>query len=79
MAVPTQVAPGPRAPKRLRLKSASMATTLPPGAQLLVDSMVGTLFGSTRAEVLRFMAISWISEHYAAVKQLVDASKEQRK
>lgn len=34
-------------------------TTLPWGMSQLVDSLVGTLYGQTRAEVLRFMIISW--------------------
>jgi len=30
-----------------------------------VDNLVGTLYGSTRSEVLRFIVLSWITEHYA--------------
>lgn len=75
MPVPTQSAPGPRAPRPLRLKSASMATSLPPGAQLLVDALVGSFLGSSRAEVLRFMAVSWITDHHAAIKAIIESKK----
>jgi hypothetical protein len=56
-----------KAPRPLRLKSEALSTSLPPGAALLVDSLVGTFYGSTRSEVLRFMVVSWITEHHEAV------------
>lgn len=65
-ALPSQRPPSaPKAPRPLRLKAVAAATNLPPGAGLLVDSLVGTLYGSTRSEVLRFIILSWITEHYA--------------
>lgn len=51
-------------------------TTLPPGAQMIVDSLVGSFLGNSRSEVLRFIVISWITEHHAAVKAIgVDRDK----
>jgi hypothetical protein len=44
--------------------------TLPPGALAMVDSLVGTFIGGTRSEVVRFMTISWISDHHAFIHQL---------
>ncbi len=32
------------------------------GAAAIVDDMVGTLYGATRAEVLRFIVISWLHQ-----------------
>jgi hypothetical protein len=64
--LPSQRPPSaPKAPRPLRLKAVQASTNLPPGAGLLVDSLVGTLYGSTRSEVLRFIVLSWITEHYA--------------
>lgn len=58
------------APKHLRLKSNGVATTLPPGALALVDSLVGTFIGNTRSEVTRYMVISWLTEHIAFVRDI---------
>ena len=55
-----------KAPRPLRLKSEQVALSLPPGAAALVDSLVGSFCGSTRSEVLRFIVVSWITEHHAA-------------
>ncbi len=41
-------------------------TTLPWGMSALVDSLVGTLYGQTRAEVLRFMIVSWAHDNAQA-------------
>jgi hypothetical protein len=56
-----------KAPRPLRLKSEALSTSVPPGAAALVDSLVGTFYGSTRSEVLRFIVVSWITEHHATV------------
>lgn len=67
-ALPSQRPPSARkAPRPLRLKAEALSTSVPPGAAALVDSLVGTFYGSTRSEVLRFIVVSWITEHYAAV------------
>lgn len=64
--LPSQRPPSaPKAPRPLRLKAVQATTNLPPGAGALVDNLVGTLYGSTRSEVLRFIVLSWITEHYA--------------
>lgn len=64
--LPTQRSLGaPKAPRPLRLKAVQASTNLPPVAGALVDNLVGTLYGSTRSEVLRFIVLSWITEHYA--------------
>lgn len=66
--LPSQLPPSARkAPRTLRLKSEALSTSVPPGAAALVDSLVGTFYGSTRSEVLRFIVVSWITEHHAAV------------
>lgn len=44
--------------------------TLPPGALALVDDLVGSFLGANRSEVLRFIVISWLTEHHTGVKQL---------
>ncbi len=64
--LPSQRPPSaPKAPRPLRLKSQQAVTTLPPGAHALVDSLVGSFLGGTRSEVLRYIVLSWITEHYA--------------
>jgi hypothetical protein len=55
------------APRTLRLKSDAVSTSLPPAATALVDSLVGTFYGTTRAEVLRFIVQSWLTTNIAAV------------
>jgi hypothetical protein len=47
-----------------------MGTTLPPGAQALVDSLVGTFIGGNRSEVLRFIVVSWLSDHWTMVLEV---------
>jgi len=59
------------APKRPRLRK-GMGMTLPPGALAIVDSLVGTFLGSTRSEVLRFIAVSWITDHHAGIQQIAE-------
>lgn len=49
---------------------------MPPGAAALVDGLVGTFYGSTRSEVLRFMVVSWITEHHAAVRAVLKEADE---
>lgn len=58
------------APKRLRLRKGMVGTTLPPGALALVDALAGTFLGSSRSEVLRFIVVSWITDHHAEIKQI---------
>lgn len=60
-------APAPRKPRRPR---GMVGCTLPPGALVLVDAMVGTFYGNTRSEVLRFITVSWLTEHIAAVSAI---------
>lgn len=68
--LPSDRAPSAPAPKRLRLKSQAVTTSLPPGAQLLVDDAVGSFLGATRSEVLRFIVVSWLSDHHALLKSI---------
>ena len=56
-----------KAPKRQRFPKDMVGLTLPEGALVMVDSLVGTFFGSTRSEVLRFIVVSWICENRALV------------
>jgi len=74
--VPSLRAPSAPAPRPLRKKSQSVTTSLPPGAQLLVDSQVGGLLGSTRSEVLRFIVVSWLTSNAASLAAI---RKEQKK
>lgn len=57
-------------PKRPRLRKRMVGCTLPPGALLLLDSLVGTFLGATRSEVLRFILLSWLTEHHTEVNQI---------
>lgn len=76
-ALPSELPPSARkAPRRLRLKSEALSTSVPPGAAALVDGLVGTFYGSTRSEVLRFMVVSWITEHHAAVRAVLKEADE---
>lgn len=58
------------APKRPRPRKGMVGTTLPPGALALVDSLVGTFIGGTRSELLRYIVISWITNHYTEIKSI---------
>jgi hypothetical protein len=60
------------APRRLRLRKGMVGFTMPPGAATLVDGLVGTFLGSTRSEVLRFIVVSWITDHHAEIKQIIE-------
>ena len=42
-------------------KRARVSTSLPVGAMTIIDSAVGTLYGETRAAVLRFIVTSWFT------------------
>lgn len=77
MPVPSQRPPSASpAPRPLRLKSNQVSTSLPPGAAVLVDALVGTFYGSTRAEVLRFIVISWITANHATVCAVAQPEKK---
>jgi len=65
----------PPAPKHLRLRKGLVGTTLPPGALAIVDSLVGTYLGSSRSEVMRFIALSWITDHHLQLKTLAEQVK----
>ncbi len=74
--LPAQRPPSaPKAPRPLRLKSQQCTTTLPPGAHALVDSLVGTFYGSTRSEVARFIIVSWLHGSMASVTQVLEKQK----
>jgi hypothetical protein len=76
--LPSQRPPSaPKAPRPLRLKAVQATTNLPPGAGLLVDSLVGTIYGSTRSEVLRFIVLSWITEHHATAIAISESRRRQ--
>ena len=47
-----------------------VGTTLPPAATAIVDSLVGTFVGENRSKVLRFIVVSWITEHMGTVIHL---------
>jgi hypothetical protein len=64
------------------MKKQRMTTTLPSGAAALVDSMVGTIYGGTRADVLRFMITSWFTvdnlraiEHWQEKRKVFDQQR----
>ena len=59
-------------PKRLRLKKGMVGHTLPPGVLVLVDSLVGTFLGNSRSEILRFITISWLTDHHAEINRIAD-------
>lgn len=58
------------APKRNRLRKDMMGLTLHPAALAIVDSLVGTFIGSTRSEVVRFIVVSWITDHQTSIKDI---------
>jgi hypothetical protein len=58
------------APKRPRRRRDMVGLTLPPGALALVDALVGTFVGSTRSDVLRYVVISWLTDHHAFVRDV---------
>jgi len=62
-------------PKFYRLRKGMVGTTLPPGALMLVDSLVGTFLGSTRSELLRFIVIEWLVTHHLEVKEIAESKK----
>jgi hypothetical protein len=66
------------APRRLRLRKGMVGFTMPPGASTLVDGLVGTFLGSTRSEVLRFIVVSWIADHHAEIKQIIEGRSRRR-
>jgi hypothetical protein len=63
------------APKKPRRPKRMVGLTLPRGAQVLVDALVGSLLGNSRSEVLRFIVVSWITDHYAAIGQIMKKEK----
>lgn len=66
------------APRRLRLKHGVHGTTLPPGAGRMVDALVGGLLGATRSEVLRFIIVSWLTDHHGTVSALMNDGRRDR-
>ncbi len=56
------------APKRNVRPKGMVGATLPPGALVLVDSLVGTFYGNTRSEVLRFIVASWLTQNITMVQ-----------
>lgn len=58
------------APKRNRLRKGMMGLTLHPAALAIVDSLVGTFIGNTRSEVVRYIVVSWITDHQALIKNV---------
>lgn len=67
------------APKRLRLKNLQASTTLPPGAHALVDDLVGTFIGSTRAEVLRYIVVSWVTSNAVTARAIISDRDHRRR
>ena len=63
------------APRVLRRKNVPMATSLPPGAADIVDSLIGTLYGDRRSGVLRFIVINWLHNN----SQLVIRERGQKR
>lgn len=59
--------PAPRTPRKRR---SMVGYTLPPQALTLVDGLVGTFYGSTRSEVLRFITVSWLTTNIAAIREI---------
>lgn len=53
-----------------------VGTALPPAAVALVDSFVGSFIGATRSEVLRFIVVSWLTEHHSLAQDLSAAKSD---
>lgn len=56
------------APKRLVPAKNMVGTQLPEGATAIIDALAGSYLGKTRSEVLRFIVLSWITEHHVCIK-----------
>jgi len=47
----------------------TVRTGLPWGAAAIVDDMVGTIYGQTRSEVIRFIVINWLHNNVVVKKK----------
>jgi len=58
------------------LNNIKYVTHIPPGCAFLIDDMVGTTYGETRSEVLRFIVINWTTEHIENIRRARRARNE---
>ena len=47
----------------------AVRTGLPWGAAAIIDDMVGTIYGQTRSEVIRFIVINWLHNNVVVKKK----------
>lgn len=57
-------------------KNVRVRTDLPWGCAALIDSLIGTVYGETREEVIRFALVSWTTTNIAAIGRQIDARRD---
>lgn len=58
------------------ISNVKYVTHIPPGCAFLIDDMVGTIYGETRSEVIRFIIINWTTENIQNIRRSRRARNE---
>jgi hypothetical protein len=62
--------------KQKRVLNIRMSTSLPPSQAVLIKEMVGTIYGETKSEVIRFITTAWLTENLQNVMGWIDKRVE---